>query len=85
MYLENVLKITIATKLKGQNIGAADEFLLPLQVISKQGDTGKLVFDIQLCQTTELKKVLNAINSHIEDFEFIQINIDDREPIYIEP
>lgn len=83
--LENALKITITTKLKGQFCGEIEEFSLPLQIISKQGDTDELAFDIQLCQTTELKKVLNVINSHIGDFEFIQINVDDREPIYIEP
>ena len=29
MYLENVLKITIATKLKGQSCGGMEEFSLP--------------------------------------------------------
>lgn len=82
---KNALKITIAAKLKAQICGKTDEFLLPLQIISKRGDTGELALDIQLCQTPEFERVINTINAHIEGFEFIQINIDDREPIYIEP
>lgn len=81
---DNALKIEIISKIKNSTISTLDEIFLPLQVVSKPGSNKELAIEIELCKTEQLKKIIEAINSNIDNYEFIQIKVGDKEPIVFE-
>ena len=81
---DNALKIEISSKIKDSTIITLDEISLPLQVVSKSDDKKGLAIEIELCKTEQLKKIIDVINSNIDNYEFIQIKVGDKEPIVLE-